>query len=149
MCNTFDIFHILHIYIMAYIYLCIMSYISRWPVHVLHTLHMYVSSRTPHQNLLGTQRVSNSATRKDLGRVLALIKNTRNNGTNQTKEGHRGRNPASKKLLVRYTTNNHKHTWASAHNIVWLSHIIIMNSNQEFVTFRWIMGIFEYHERNE
>ena len=43
---------------------------------------------------------------QDLGRVLVLIKNTRfvrDNRTNQTKEGYRGQNPVSKKLLVRST----------------------------------------------
>jgi len=39
-----------------------------------------------------------------LGRVLVLqnTRSVRTNGTNQTKEGCRGRKPASKKLLVRY-----------------------------------------------
>jgi len=33
--------------------------------------------------------------------------------------------------------------------IAWLSHINITYTNHEFVRFRWLMGTFEYHERNE
>ena len=85
--------------------------------HVTHvcvcgTTHLYVwdiLSLIPHEKLLGIRRVSNPSTSIDPGWLkigfLVLLQNAgfvRDNGTNQTKEGHRGRNPVSKKLLRRH-----------------------------------------------
>jgi len=54
----------------------------------------------PHEKLLGIRRVSNPSTSIDPGSLkigfLVLIKNAgfiRDNGTNSTNEGHRGRKP--------------------------------------------------------
>ena len=61
---------------------------------------------TPHEKLLGISRVSNPFTSIDPGSLkigfLVLIQNAgcvRDNGTKYPKEGYRGRNPVSKKLL--------------------------------------------------
>ena len=63
----------------------------------------------PHENLFGIRRVSNPPTSIDPGSpqisFLVLIQNAgfvRDNGTNSTKEGHRGRKPVCKKLLGRF-----------------------------------------------
>ena len=74
-----------------------------------HVARINMSSFTPHKKLLGIRRVSNPSTSIDPGSLqidfLVLIQNAgfvRDNGTNYTKEGHRGRKPVSKKLLGRY-----------------------------------------------
>jgi len=63
---------------------------------------------TPHEKFLGIRRGSNLSTSIDTSSLkigfLVLIQNAdfvRDNGTNQTREGHRGRKPVSKKLLGR------------------------------------------------
>ena len=64
----------------------------------------------PHEKLLGITWVLNPVTRKDLGRVLVQIKNTRlvrDNGTN--KEGYRGQDPVSMNLLVRSSVISIRH----------------------------------------
>ena len=62
----------------------------------------------PHEKLLGIRRVSNPSTSIDPGSeslrigFLVLIQNAgfvRDNSTNYTKEGHKGRKRISKKLL--------------------------------------------------
>jgi len=64
----------------------------------------------PHEKLLETRRVSNPSTSIDPSSLkigfLVLIQNAgfvRDNSTNSTKEGHRGRKPVSKKLLGWFT----------------------------------------------
>jgi len=70
--------------------------------------HIFLNPFThiPHEKLHGMRRVSNPTTSIDPSSLkmsfLVLIPNAafvRDNGTNSTKEGHRGRKPVSKKLL--------------------------------------------------
>jgi len=72
----------------------------------------------PHEKLLGIRRVSNPSTSIDPGSLkigfLVLIQNTgffRDNGTNYTNEGHRGRKPVSKKLLGWHHTRQASKIW--------------------------------------
>ena len=69
--------------------------------------YKYVKFHTAHK-ASGIRRVSNPSTSIDPGSLqidfLKLIQNAgfvRDNGTNYTKEGHRGRKPVSEKLLGR------------------------------------------------
>ena len=82
---------------------------SHLPRNRLYNIHTGSKS---HEKLLGIRRGSNppysKSTSIDPGSLkigfLVLIQNAgfvRDNGTNQTKEGHRGRKPVSKKLLKR------------------------------------------------
>jgi len=75
----------------------------------------------PHEKLHGIRRVSNPSTSIDPGSLkigfLVLIQNAgfvRDNGKYQTKEGHTGRKPVSKKLLGRHISQlwcpTHKHS---------------------------------------
>jgi len=102
--------------------------------------HIFVNpfTRIPHAKLQGIRRVSNPSTSIDPGShkmsFLVLIQNAgfvRDNGTNSTKEGHRGRKPVCNKLLGRNST------------FVWISVCIhLVHSNiVSFIrtsTFVWI-----------
>ena len=89
--------------------------------HHTHDCRVYISCKylpcltllTPHEKILGIRGVSNPSTIIDPGSLkmsfLVPIQNAgfvRDNGTNYTKEGHKGRNPVSKKLLGR--SNRHR-----------------------------------------
>ena len=90
------------------ILICHMSICHMWDMSISHIWDSYISHDELHEKLLRIRRVSTPSNSIHTGSLeigfAERIQNAgfaRVNGTNQTKEGHRGRKPVSKKLRGR------------------------------------------------